>query len=117
MRMLFTAFLIVAMIFLGLKFVPVYYDNYSFKDFVDDESKRASYATTMSSETIRNEVYKKAQEMDLPIEKEAIKVVKNGAAGGVNPVSISANYDVHLDLLVTATDLHFTVGAANTPPQ
>jgi len=116
MRIVFSLLLLVTMIFLGLKFVPVYYGNYSFKDYVDDESKRATYATGASADSIRDEVFKKAQELDIPIEKTAIRVVKNGTAGGINPVSINADYDVHLDLLVTSTDIHFTVGSDNKPP-
>lgn len=115
MRIVFSLFLIVALIFLGLKFVPVYYGNYNFKDYVDDETKRASYATGTSAETIRDEVFKKAQELEIPITREDIKVEKNGGGNGIYPVSINADYNVHVDLLVTATDLHFSVGSQNKP--
>ena len=115
MRIVFSLLLIVALIFLGLKFVPVYYGNYNFKDYVDDETKRASYATGTSAETIRDEVFKKAQELEIPITREDIKVEKNGGGNGIYPVSISADYNVHVDLLVTATDLHFSVGSQNKP--
>lgn len=115
MRIIFALALIVALIFLGLKFVPVYYGNYNFKDYVDDETKRASYATNSSADMIRDEVFKKAQELEIPVAKEDIKVEKSGSGGGIYPVSISADYSVHIDLLVTATDLHFSVGSANKP--
>ena len=115
MRIVFSLLLIVALIFLGLKFVPVYYGNYNFKDYVDDETKRASYATNTSAETIRDEVFKKAQELEIPLSKEDIKVEKNGGGNGIYPVSINADYNVHVDLLVTATDLHFSVGSQNKP--
>ena len=116
MRIVFSLVLIVALIFLGLKFVPVYYGNYNFKDYVDDETKRASYATNTSADTIRDEVFKKAQELDIPLSKEDIKVEKNtGGGNGIYPVSINADYNVHIDLLVTATDLHFSVGSQNKP--
>ncbi len=115
MRIVFALVLIVALIFLGLKFVPVYYGNLSFKDYVDDETKRASYATGVSADTIRDEVFKKAQELDIPLTKNDIKVEKGGSGAGVYPVSINADYTVHLDLLVTDTDLHFSVGSQNKP--
>lgn len=115
MRILFSLVLIGALIFLGLKFVPVYYGNYSFNDFVEDESKRTSYATTASADSIRDEVFKKAQELDIPLTKEQIHVEKPTGGGGVAPVVINANYDVHLDLMVTSTDLHFVVGSQNKP--
>ncbi len=115
MRIFFSLLLMVALIFLGLKFIPVYYGNYSFKDYIDDETRRASYATGASADTIRDEVYKKAQELDIPLTKDEIKVEKPTGGGGVSPVVINADYVVHLDLLVTTTDLHFAVGSQNKP--
>jgi hypothetical protein len=115
MRIVFVLFMIVALIFLGLKFVPVYYGNYSFKDYLDDETKRASYQSGTTADTIRDDVFKKAQELDIPLTKDDIKVDKSGVAGSINPVTISADYTVHLDLLVTTTDLHFAVGSQNKP--
>ncbi len=113
-RIAFVLFMIVALIFLGLKFVPVYFGNYSFKDYVEDESRRTSYSPTATEDTIRDEVFKKAQEYDIPLTKEDIKVSK-GSGGGIQAVVISADYTVHLDLLVTSTDLHFSVASQNKP--
>lgn len=115
MRIVFSLALIVALIFLGLKFVPVYYGNYSFKDFVDDEAKRASYASGASADSIRDEVFKKAQELDIPLTKDQIHVEKGAGGGGISSVMINADYTVHLDLLVTSTDVHFAVGSQNKP--
>ena len=114
MRVVFSLALIVVLIFLGLKFVPVYYGNYNFNDYVADESRRASYAANTSADTIRDEVFKKATELDTPLTKEEIHVDKGGSSGVV-PVSIHADYTVHLDLLVTTTDLHFEVASQNKP--
>ncbi len=113
MRIFFALFLMVALIFLGLKFVPVYFGNYTFKDYVDDESRRASYAANLSADGVRDEVFKKAQDMDIPVTRDQIKVEKAG--NGFNAVTISVDYTVHLDLLVTATDLHFSVASQNKP--
>jgi len=113
-RTAFVLFVIVAVIFLGLKIVPVYFGNYSFKDYVEDESRRASYSPSSTEDSVRDEVYKKAQEYDIPLTKEQIKVSK-GNGGGLQAVVISADYDVHLDLLVTTTDLHFSVASQNKP--
>jgi hypothetical protein len=113
-RIAFTLFFIVALIFVGLKIVPVYFGNYSFKDFVEDESRRASYSPASTEETVRDEVFKKAQEYEIPLTKEQIKVSK-GSGGGLQAVVISADYDVHVDLMVTSTDLHFSVASQNKP--
>ncbi len=113
-RIAFALTFIVSIIFLGLKFVPVYYGNYNFKDYVEDESRRTSYSPTSTEDSIRDEVFKKAQEYDIPLTKEDIKVSK-GSGGGIQAVVISADYTVHLDLLVTSTDLHFSVASQNKP--
>ncbi|SRR6266700_3938552 len=116
MRIVFSLILIVALIFLGLKFAPVYFGNYSFKDYVEDESRRASYAPSTTADTVRDEVFKKAQDLDIPVTKEQIHVDKGGGgAAGIYPVVISVDYTVHLDLLVTTTDLHFSVASQNKP--
>lgn len=113
-RITLTLLMLVSLIFLGLKFVPVYFGNYNFKDYVEDESRRTSYSPTSTEDSIRDEVFKKAQEYDIPLTKEEIKVSKN-SGGGIQAVVISADYTVHLDLLVTATDLHFSVASQNKP--
>jgi hypothetical protein len=117
MRIVFSIVLVVALIFLGLKFVPVYYGNYAFKDYVEDESRRASYASGTGADTVRDEVFKKAQDLDIPVTKEQIHVDKGGvgAGTGIYPVAINVDYTVHLDLLVTSTDLHFAVASQNRP--
>ena len=113
-RIAFVLTLFVSIIFLGLKFVPVYYGNYNFKDYVEDESRRTSYSPTATEDSIRDEVFKKVQEYDIPLTKEEIKVSK-GNGGGIQSVVISADYTVHLDLLVTTTDLHFSITSQNKP--
>jgi hypothetical protein len=114
MRIVLALAVIVAVIFLGLKLVPVYYGNYSFNDYVEDESRRASYAPSTTPDSVRDEVYKKAQDLDIPLTKDQIHVEKGGG-GGIAAVVIKADYTVHVDLLVTATDLHFAVGSQAKP--
>ena len=114
LRIVFALAVLVSIIFLGLKFVPVYYGNYNFKDYVEDESRRASYAQATTEDSVREEVFKKAKEYDIPLPKEDIKVTKGGS-GNSAAIAISADYTVHLDLLVTSTDLHFSVASENKP--
>jgi hypothetical protein len=114
MRIALSIAMVIALIFLGLKFVPVYFENYSFKDYVEDEARRSSYAPSTTADSVRDEVFKKAQEIDIPVTKEQIHVEKGGG-GGIADVLISVNYTVHLDLLVTSTDLHFSVASQNKP--
>ena len=59
---------------------PPYFSNYQFQDALKTESQMTTY-TTKTEDVIRDEVFKKAQEMDVPITREQIKVVRNGVVG------------------------------------
>jgi hypothetical protein len=114
MRMIFGISLIVAGIILGVKLVPPYIANYEFQDFLTSEARQASYAQRITEEDIRNEVFKKATELDLPLTKDQIMVQRIGTAG-YSSITLSADYTVPIDLLVYKTDLHFSAGSANKP--
>ena len=62
--------------------------------------------TTKPEDAIRDEIFKKAQELDIPIAKEQIKVQRVGVANA-GSVSIDAPYTVHVDLPGYPLDLHF----------
>ncbi len=59
---------------------PPFFSNYQFEDAIKTESQMSTY-TTKTEDVIRDEVFKKAQELDVPITKEQIKVVRNGVVG------------------------------------
>ena len=67
--------------------------------------------TSKTEDVIRDEVFKKAQEMDIPIIKEQIKVVRNGRSRhGLR----KAAYTVHVNLPGYPLDPNFNVSARNT---
>ncbi len=114
MKMVFGIFVIVAAVYLGAELIPSYYGNYEFADFVKTTATMETYTTKPESD-IRDIVFKKAQQMDIPLSKDAIKVQRQGAQN-IGSLSISANYTVHVDLVAFPTDLHFQVSSENKSP-
>jgi hypothetical protein len=94
-------------IYLCVEFVPPFFKNYQFQDFLDDEARRTSY-TPMGEDAIRAEVLKEARGDDLPINAEQIHIVR-----GQNQVQIDVQYTVHVDLPFFPQDLHFNPSSSN----
>jgi hypothetical protein len=111
MKMVFGVVVILLAIYLGVAFVPVYYANYEFQDALQNEALFGTNNST-SEDMIRDNVYKKAQQLEIPITKEAILVQKSGTMG-TGSVSIDAPYTVHIDLIAFPTDLHFDASSTN----
>lgn len=111
MKMVFGILIIVAAVILIATLAPPYFSNYQFQDALKTESQMTTY-TTKTEDVIRDEVFKKAQEMDIPITREQIKVVRNGVVG-TGSVDIEASYIVHVNLPGYPMDLHFDASARN----
>ena len=111
MKLIFGVGVIILAIYLGVEFVPPYYANYEFQDTIKNEALFGTNNST-SEDMIRDNVYKKAHSLDIPIEKEAIVVHKSGTMG-TGSVTIEAPYTVHLDLIAFPTDLHFDSSSTN----
>jgi phenolic acid decarboxylase len=114
MKMVIGISVIALSIFLGTQFVPVYYANYEFEDSIKNEATLQTYTTKPESD-IRDSIFKKAQELDIPIVKEDIKVVRVGGVG-VGSLNIQAPYTVHLDLPLLPVDLNFDASTHNKSP-
>ena len=111
MKMVFGILIIVGSVILIATLAPPYFSNYEFQDALKTESQMTTY-TTKTEDVIRDEVFKKAQEMDIPITREQIKVVRNGVVG-TGSVDIEASYIVHVNLPGYPMDLHFDASARN----
>ena len=110
----FGIFVIVAGIYLGAELVPVYYENYQFKDDIKTEATLETY-TAKPEDAIRDAIYKKAQGLDIPLTKNQIVVQRHGTQG-TGSLTISAPYIVHLDLPGYPVDLHFDASTENKSP-
>lgn len=99
--------ILLAFIYLCAEFIPPFFKNYQFQDYLDNEARRTSY-TTMTEEAIRAEVLKEARSDELPITADQIRIVR-----GQNLVQISVEYTVHVDVLFFPQDLHFNPSSSN----
>ncbi len=114
MKMVFGIAVIVVSIYLGVQLVPIYYENYQFKDAVSTEATLETYTTKPESD-IRDAIYKKAKEMDIPIERDKIKVQRAGQ-GGTGSLLIAAPYTAHVDFPGYPMDFHFDISSDNKSP-
>ena len=110
-KMFLGLFVIVGGMYLAFKLIPPYFENYQFQDAIKDEATRDSYVTKSETE-IRDAIFKKAQEYDIPITQEGIHVNREGTSFN-GTVMISAPYIVHIDLPGYPLDLHFEASTTN----
>jgi hypothetical protein len=110
-KMFLGVFVIVAGVYVSAKVVPAYFENYQFQDAIKDEATRDTYAAKNENE-IRTSVFKKAQELEIPITQEGIIVQRQGTQFN-GAVMIRAAYVVHVDLPGYPMDLHFDASTEN----
>src|SRR5579863_4751412 len=108
-NLLITLIILGSMIFAGVKVIPVYFANYQFQDSLNSESRFALTGyPKRSMDDVRNDIFKKAQDLGIPAKKEDIQVsMDNGY------VSISLDYSVPIDLAVYQFTLQFHPHADN----
>lgn len=76
-------------IFIAVKAVPVKLTDVEFADFIEEQ---AQFSGRSSGDTIRNRILKRAQDLEIPLKKENLKVEKTPQR-----VRIRCNYTVTLD--------------------
>jgi len=113
-KMIFGILLIVTCVYVGAELIPVYYANYEFEDVVKTEATLETY-TTKPEADIQDMIFKKAQDLQIPLNKEQIKVTRRGTTG-TGSLTIRAPYIVHVDLPGYPLDLHFDPSTENKSP-
>ena len=107
-------FVMVAVVYLGVELVPPYFANYQFQDAIESEARLATYSTK-TEDTIRDEVFKKASELEIPLAKDQIKVARTGPQNA-GSLMIETHYTVHVDLPGYPLDLTFDPSTKNKSP-
>jgi hypothetical protein len=97
--------LLATAVYVSAEIIPPYFANYEFQDTLDTEARLGTYSTK-SDDLIRDAVFKRAQDLEIPVTKDQIKVQRSGAAY-TGSVLIETDYTVHLDLPGYPMDLHF----------
>ena len=99
--------LVVFGVFSAFKLLPPYIAEYQLADKMQDQA-RFGVVNHFTEEQIRETIFKEAQDLDVPIKKEDIKVLASPSV-----VRNSLDYTVPIDLLVYKMDLHFTPSSEN----
>jgi len=98
-----------SMVFSAWKMIPPYFAKYQLQDAIESESRFALAAyPKKGDDDIREDVWKKMQELGIPAKREDIKLT---VANGV--VDISVDYTVPIDLAVYQFSLPFHLHADN----
>ena len=94
-----------AVVYGGAMLIPPFFSNYQFEDAIETEARMSTYSTK-PEDAIRESVFKKAQDLEIPIAREQIKVQRFGpqVAGSI---LIERQYTVHVDLPGYPLDLNF----------
>jgi hypothetical protein len=94
--------LVICSFYVAWKVVPPFFNNLQFEDAMGEEAKLSAYNMQRTEQEIRDAMLKKAGDFDIPLTAEQLHVSRNGSE-----VSISADYNVHVDLPVHPIDLQF----------
>ncbi|MGC2331616.1 MAG: DUF4845 domain-containing protein [Candidatus Acidiferrales bacterium] len=106
---LLTLAILAALVFTAVKIVPVYVNNFQFQDSIESESRFALAGyPKKSADDIRDDVFKKMQDLSIPGKEEDIRVVVNN-----NDVDIDLSYTVPINLAVYQFNLQFHPHADN----
>ena len=79
-------------VFIAVKAVPVKLTDVEFGDFIEEQ---AQFSGRAGAESIRTRILKKAQDLDIPLDRKNLKVEKSSKR-----VRIQATYSVTLDFVV-----------------
>ena len=91
----------------AIKLIPPYLAEYQLADKMQEQA-RFAVVNRYTEEQIRASIFKEAQDLDIPLTKDDIKVLASPSV-----VRISVDYTVPVDLMVYKMDLHFTPSSEN----
>jgi hypothetical protein len=98
--------LLAAIIFIAIKTLPVYVNNFQLQDHIRQLSiQLAVRSKPVTPDEIRDEVVAFAQDHGIPLAADNVKVTIS------RHVSINLDYTVPVDLIVYTLRLHFTPSA------
>ena len=110
-KMFLALFLIGGAVYVGAKIIPPFFENYQFQHAVKNEATLDTY-TTKNENDISTAVFRKAQDLEIPITEEQIHVQRQGMQGS-GIIIIRIPYVVHVDLPGYPMDLHFDASTEN----
>jgi hypothetical protein len=91
--MLVAVAVIAAAVFAGANYIPVRVTAYEFKDYIDQETRTGSLRR--DAEEVRQRIFEKAEELELPLEKKNLEVKKTRSE-----MIVRAKYEQKIDFKV-----------------
>jgi len=99
--------ILLLIIYSAVKIVPIYVSNYQLTDKMLEQA-RFAVVNRYTEDQIRDNIFKIVQELELPVKRDAIKVMATNSV-----VKISTEYTIPVDLLFYRMDLHFSPSSEN----
>lgn len=93
-RFLLATLVAAAVVLVAVRVVPVYVRGYQFEDAMRTAAKFAR-ASTKTPEQVEAELFRKAQDLGVPLERQNLKVRPQGTG-----IQVSAKYSFTVDLVV-----------------
>jgi Domain of unknown function (DUF4845) len=100
-NLLLTLIILGSMIFVGVMLIPPYFTNYQLQDAMNTEARFAGY-NRKTEEEIREDVWKKVQELGVPAKRTDIHITND-----TNTTLITVNYSVPINLIFKQFDWEF----------
>ena len=107
LKTIFSIGFLAALVYSSVKIIPVYVNNYQLQDYIEQQTP-FWLTQRNSAEAIRDNIVAKAQELDLPVSSEEVKVEATGSR-----VTVHIDYTVPVDLRFYTLQLHFTPSSEN----
>ena len=100
--------LLAAFIYVCFRVVPLFITDFQFRDTMQSAARFAS-VNHLSSDAIRQNLFKEAEKAEMPLKLEDIKVATHNER-----IDIEANYSVTVDLHVYQWTLNFHPSVSNS---
>ena len=96
-----------ALVFLAIKLLPPYINNYQFQDALENLARTATYSPVTETD-IRKAVLSEARELGIQLQDNQVAVRKSGGS-----VDIVVRYAIPVNLVARQVVLTFEPGAGN----
>jgi hypothetical protein len=106
-RIAAAAFVLAALLGFGALFAPTYLGNLKLQSYVAEITRRVD-SQNASDEALRQDVLKKARELDLPVKADNVQIMRSQGS-----LRIAVRYFVRVTLPGYTVDLHFYPGAGS----
>ena len=100
-RALISLLILAALVYVGVKVIPVYFANYQLQDKMVTEARYAT-VNRRTDDELKDLIFKEIQERDIPARREDIRVETSQRG-----VRLSVEYNVTVDLKVYQWQIHF----------